>query len=64
MGVYGGLRLGDAVQAVIGHTNPAMTRHDLHADQKNVKQAVFEQVLRLTVGASTLFLEEPRVAII
>ncbi len=29
-----------AVQAVIGHTNPAMTRHYLHADQENVKQAV------------------------
>lgn len=29
-----------AVQAVIGHTNAAMTRHYLHADQENVKQAV------------------------
>ena len=29
-----------AVQAVIGHTSPAMTRHYLHADQENVKQAV------------------------
>lgn len=29
-----------AVQAVIGHTNAAMTRHYLHADQENIKQAV------------------------
>ncbi len=29
-----------AVQAVIGHSSPAMTRHYLHADQNNVKNAV------------------------
>jgi len=29
-----------AVQAVIGHTSPAMTRHYLHADQNNIKNAV------------------------
>lgn len=28
-----------AVQAVIGHTNPAMTRHYLHADQENVQRS-------------------------
>ena len=29
-----------AVQAVVGHSNPAMTRHYLHADQNVVKDAV------------------------
>jgi hypothetical protein len=29
-----------AVQAVVGHSNPAMTRHYLHADQNVVKNAV------------------------
>ena len=29
-----------AVQAVVGHSNPAMTRHYLHADQNVVKTAV------------------------
>lgn len=30
-----------AVQAVVGHSNPAMTRHYLHADQNVVKNAVY-----------------------
>ena len=30
-----------AVQAVVGHSNPAMTRHYLHADQNVVKKAVY-----------------------
>ena len=30
-----------AVQAVVGHSNPAMTRHYLHADQNIVKKAVY-----------------------
>jgi integrase len=30
-----------AVQAVVGHSNPAMTRHYLHADQSVVKTAVY-----------------------
>jgi len=30
-----------AVQAVVGHSNPAMTRHYLHADQNIVKNAVY-----------------------
>ena len=30
-----------AVQAVVGHSNPSMTRHYLHADQSVVKNAVY-----------------------